>query len=75
VSLVEAIKLRRTKSIFVYGPTSSKTAKKNNQYYYQIIVGSESSNLLSKHITKIKLYLSSIDKRIKWSIDIDPTEQ
>jgi primosomal protein N' (replication factor Y) len=75
VALVEAIKLRRNKSIFVYGPTSSKTAKKNNQYYYQIIVGSESSNLLSKHITKIKLYLSSIDKRIKWSIDIDPTEQ
>ena len=75
VALAEAIKLRRNKSIFVYGPTSSKTAKKNNQYYYQIIVGSESSNLLSKHITKIKLYLSSIDKRIKWSIDIDPTEQ
>jgi primosomal protein N' (replication factor Y) len=75
VALVEAIKLKRNKSIFVYGPTSSKTAKKNNQYYYQIIVGSESSNLLSKHITKIKLYLSSIDKRIKWSIDIDPTEQ
>ena len=40
VALVEAIKLRRNKSIFVYGPTSSKTAKKNNQYYYQIIVGS-----------------------------------
>jgi primosomal protein N' (replication factor Y) len=75
VALMEAAKLRRNKSIFVYGPMSSKIAKKNNQYYYQIIVGSESSNLLSKHITKIKLYLSGIDKRIKWSIDIDPTEQ
>ncbi len=73
--LTEAVKIRRNGSIFVYGPTSSQTAKKNNQYFYQIIVGSQSSNLLSKHITKIKLYLSSIDKKIKWSIDIDPTEQ
>ena len=73
--LMEIIKLKKNKSVFVYGPSSSQTSKKNNQYFYQIIVGSVSSNLLSKHITIIKLYLSSIDKKIKWYIDIDPTEQ
>ena len=48
--------------------------KKNNTYSYQIIVGSKSHNLLSKHITRIKLYLASIDSKIKWYIDIDPTQ-
>ena len=75
MTLVNAAKLKKNKSIFVYGPAPSQTSKKNNQYFYQIIIGSESSSLLSKHITRIKLYLSSMDKRIKWYIDIDPIEQ
>ena len=75
MTLVNAAKLKKNKSIFVYGPAPSQISKKNNQYFYQIIIGSESSSLLSKHITRIKLYLSSMDKRIKWYIDIDPVEQ
>ena len=75
MTLVNVAKLKKNKSIFVYGPAPSQTSKKNNQYFYQIIIGSESSSLLSKHITRIKLYLSSMDKRIKWYIDIDPIEQ
>ena len=75
MTLINATKLKKNKSIFVYGPAPSQTSKKNNQYFYQIIIGSKSSNLLSKHITRIKLYLSSVDKRIKWYIDIDPAEQ
>lgn len=73
--LLNASKLKRNKSVFVYGPAPSQTSKKNNLYFYQMIIGSKSASLLSKHISRIKLYLSSIDKRIKWYIDIDPSEQ
>ena len=75
MTLVNAAKLKKNKSIFIYGPAPSQISKKNNQYFYQMVIGSESSSLLSKHITRIKLYLSSMDKRIKWYIDIDPIEQ
>ena len=75
ITLADVAKIKKNKSIFVYGPAPSQISKKNNQYFYQMIIGSESSSLLSKHITKIKLYLSSTDKRVKWYIDIDPTEQ
>ena len=73
--LMEAAKFSKNKSVFVYGPSPSEKSKKNNRYFYQIIVGSKSHKLLSEHISRIKLYLSSIDSKIKWSIDIDPTEQ
>ena len=75
MTLIDAAKLKRNKSVFVYGPAPSQTSKRNNQYFYQIVIGSESSSLLSKQISRIKLYLSSTDKRIKWYIDIDPAEQ
>jgi primosomal protein N' (replication factor Y) len=75
MALIDVAKFKKNKSVFVYGPAPSQTTKKNNQYFYQIIIGSQSSSLLSKHVTRIKLYLSSIDKRIRWYIDIDPAEQ
>jgi len=73
--LMKIVKFSKNKSVFVYGPSPSETSKKNNRYFYQIIVGSKSHKLLSEHISRIKLYLASIDSKIKWSIDIDPTEQ
>tara|TARA_B100000900_G_scaffold327333_1_gene287434 strand:- start:2117 stop:4099 length:1983 start_codon:yes stop_codon:yes gene_type:complete len=73
--LMKIVEFSRNKSVFVYGPSPSETSKKNNRYFYQIIVGSKSRKLLSEHISRIKLYLASIDSKIKWSIDIDPTEQ
>ena len=73
--LMETVKFSKNKSVFVYGPSPSEKSKKNNRYFYQIIVGSKSHKLLSEHISRIKLYLASIDSKIKWSIDIDPTEQ
>ncbi len=73
--LKEIVKFSKNKSVFVYGPSPSETPKKNNRYFYQVIVGSKSHKLLSEHISRIKLYLSSIDKKTQWSIDIDPTEQ
>ena len=73
--LMETAKFSKNKSVFVYGPSPSEKSKKNNRYFYQIIVGSKSHKLLSEHISRIKLYLASIDSKIKWSIDIDPTEQ
>ena len=72
---MKIVEFSRNKSVFVYGPSPSETSKKNNRYFYQIIVGSKSRKLLSEHISRIKLYLASIDNKIKWSIDIDPTEQ
>tara|TARA_Y100000992_G_scaffold298703_1_gene264307 strand:- start:822 stop:2795 length:1974 start_codon:yes stop_codon:yes gene_type:complete len=75
ITLLDISKIKKNKEIFLYGPAPSQTTKKNNHYFYQIVIGSQSSSLLSKHITRIKLYLSSIDKKIKWYIDIDPAEQ
>jgi primosomal protein N' (replication factor Y) len=72
--LNEIVRFPKHKSVFVYGPSPAERFKKNNTYSYQIIVGSKSHNLLSKHITRIKLYLASIDSKIKWYIDIDPTQ-
>ena len=51
-----------------------KNSKKNNQYSYQVLIGSNSSKLLSEHISKFEIYLSSLNKKIKWHIDIDPLE-
>ena len=73
--LSKIVKFPKNKSVFVYGPSPSEKSKKNNKYFYQVIVGSKSHKLLSEHISIIKLYLASIDSKIKWSIDIDPTEQ
>ena len=70
----EIVKFKKSKSVFVYGPSPAETFMKNNTYSYQIIVGSKSHKLLSEHITRIKLYLASIDSKIKWYIDIDPTQ-
>jgi primosomal protein N' (replication factor Y) len=72
--LSEIVKFKKNKSVFVYGPSPAETFKKNNAYSYQIIVGSKSHKLLSEHITRIKLYLASIDSKIKWYIDIDPAQ-
>ena len=72
--LSEIVKFKKSKSVFVYGPSPAETFMKNNTYSYQIIVGSKSHRLLSEHITRIKLYLVSIDSKIKWYIDIDPTQ-
>lgn len=72
--LSEIVKFKKSKSVFVYGPSPAETFMKNNTYSYQIIVGSKSHKLLSEHITRIKLYLASIDSKIKWYIDIDPTQ-
>ena len=72
--LSEIVKFKKNKSVFVYGPSPAETFKKNNAYSYQIIVGSKSHKLLSEHITRIKLYLASIDSKIKWYIDIDPVQ-
>ena len=73
--LMKIVKFPKNKSVFVYGPSPSEMLKKNNRYFYQIVVGSVSRRLLSEHISRIRLYLASIDSKIKWSIDIDPTEQ
>jgi primosomal protein N' (replication factor Y) len=72
--LSEIVKFKKSKSVFVYGPSPAETFMKNNTYSYQIIVGSKSHKLLSEHITRIKLYLAGIDSKIKWYIDIDPTQ-
>jgi len=72
--LSEIVKFKKNKSVFVYGPSPAETFKKNNAYSYKIIVGSKSHKLLSEHITRIKLYLASIDSKIKWYIDIDPAQ-
>ena len=72
--LSEIVKFKKSKSVFVYGPSPAETFMKNNTYSYQIIVGSKSHKLLSEHITRIKLYLASIDSKINWYIDIDPTQ-
>ena len=66
--------IKRNKSIFVYGPAQSKVPKRNNQYSYQLLIGSNSSKLLSEHISKFEIYLSSLNKKIRWHIDIDPLE-
>ncbi len=73
--LTEIAKFPKNKSVFVFGPSPSETSKKNNKYFFQIVVGSKSRKLLSEHISRIKLYLASIDSKIKWYIDVDPTEQ
>tara|TARA_B100000035_G_scaffold313655_1_gene327865 strand:+ start:918 stop:2882 length:1965 start_codon:yes stop_codon:yes gene_type:complete len=64
----------RKKTVFIYGPSQSKIVRKNNQYQYQVLVGSNSPKLLSEHISKIEIYLSSLNKKIKWHIDVDPLE-
>ena len=66
--------IKRNKSIFIYGPAQSKVPKRNNQYNYQLVIGSNSSKLLSEHISKFEIYLASLNKKIKWHIDIDPLE-
>ena len=66
--------MKRNKSIFIYGPSPSKIKKRNGRYSYQVLIGSNSSKLLSEHISKIEIYLSSFKKKIKWHIDIDPLE-
>ena len=66
--------MNRNKSIFIYGPAQSKLPRKNNQYSYQLLIGSNSSKLLSEHISKFEIYLSSLNKKIRWHIDIDPLE-
>ena len=66
--------IKRNRSIFIYGPAQSKVPKKNNQYNYQLLIGSNSSKLLSEHISKFEIYLSSFNKKIRWHIDIDPLE-
>ena len=74
-SILNEIKeMKRNKSIFIYGPSQSKIPKRNNRYSYQVLIGSNSSKLLSEHISKIKIYLASLNKKIKWHIDIDPLE-
>ena len=65
----------RHSSVFIYGPSPCVIANKRNYYYHQLLVGSMSSKLLSEHISKIELYLSSMKKKINWNIDIDPIEQ
>ena len=66
--------IKRNKSIFIYGPAQSKVPKRNNQYNYQLLIGSNSSKLLSEHLSKFEIYLSSLNKKISWHIDIDPLE-
>ena len=66
--------IKRNKSIFIYGPAQSKVPKRNNQYSYQLLIGSNSPKLLSEHISKFEIYLSSLNKKIRWHIDIDPLE-
>ena len=66
--------IKRNKSVFIYGPAQSKVPKRNNQYNYQLLIGSNSSKLLSEHISKFEIYLSSLNKKIRWHIDIDPLE-
>ena len=66
--------IKRNKSIFIYGPAQSKIPRRNNQYNYQLLIGSNSSKLLSEHISKFKIYLSSLNKKIRWHIDVDPLE-
>ena len=66
--------MNRNKSIFIYGPAQSKVPRKNNQYSCQLLIGSNSSKLLSEHVSKFEIYLSSLNKKIRWHIDIDPLE-
>ena len=66
--------IKRNKSVFIYGPSPSKTPKRNNRYSYQLLIGSNSSKVLSEHISKIEIYLFSLNKKIRWHIDIDPLE-
>ncbi len=72
--LLNIKEIKKDRLVFIYGPTPSTISKKNDQYFYQLIIGSKSSRLLSEHITRIKLYLSTVERKYKWSIDIDPIE-
>ena len=74
-SILKNIKENKTeKDIFIYGPYQSKISKINNKDTYQLLVGSNSTKLLSEHIHKIEIYLSSLTKKIKWHVDVDPLE-
>ena len=74
-SILKNIKENKTeKDIFIYGPYKSKISKINNKDTYQLLVGSNSTKLLSEHIHKIEIYLSSLTKKIKWHVDVDPLE-
>lgn len=73
--LYKLTRIQKSASVFVYGPSPSFVSKKRGNYYYQILVGSKSSRLLSEHISRIELYLFSMNKKVNWSIDIDPIEQ
>ena len=42
---------------------NQKCPKRNNQYNYQLLIGSNSSKLLSEHISKFEIYLSSLKKK------------
>ena len=64
----------RSKSVFIYGPSQSKKLKKNNQYLYELLIGSNSSRVLSENIAKFELYLSNLKNKVSWNIDVDPLE-
>ncbi len=71
ISLKEKCK---SKSVFIYGPSQSKKLKKNNQYLYELLIGSNSSRVLSENISKFELYLFNLKKKVSWNIDVDPIE-
>ncbi len=74
-SILQNIKnFQMHKDVFVYGPYQSKVFKINNQYSHQLLLGSRSIKLLSGHMNEIEIYLSSLNKKISWHIDIDPLE-
>ena len=63
-----------SKSIFIYGPSQSKKLKNNSQHLYELLIGSNSSSVLSENISKIELYLANLKNKVSWNIDIDPIE-
>ena len=47
---------------------------KNSQHLYELLIGSNSSRVLSENISKIELYLANLKNKVNWNIDIDPME-
>ncbi len=72
--LVDLKQTYDSKYVFVYGPSQSKKLKNNSQHLYELLIGSNSSRVLSENISKIELYLANLKNKVNWNIDIDPME-
>ncbi len=60
----------------VWGPIAAPMLRRQGRYRYQLMLNSDSRNLLHQLLGSIEpaIYKSPLTRKVRWSIDVDPQE-